>query len=116
MRGLRVAGSKAVVSAVDPLARRSAPWVNGGRNGFRCSGVELSIRRWVNIIAHRSSSSFTHAHQYAAPPHVASVPDTLTIACYVISLMCTTKMNQALGEHEDFFTIRSEDFPILHVM
>jgi hypothetical protein len=25
-----------------------------------------------------SSSSFTHAHQYAAPPHVASVPDTLT--------------------------------------
>jgi hypothetical protein len=47
-------GSIVVVSAVDPLARRSAPWVNRGRNSFRCGGVELSIRRWVNIIAHRS--------------------------------------------------------------
>jgi hypothetical protein len=27
------------------------------------------------------------------------------------SPMCTTRMNQALGEHEDFFIIRSEDSP-----
>jgi hypothetical protein len=25
-------------------------------------------------------------------------------------------MNQALGEHEEFFIIRSEDFPIVHVL
>jgi hypothetical protein len=25
-------------------------------------------------------------------------------------------MNQALGEHEDFFIFGSEDFPILHVL
>jgi hypothetical protein len=31
-------------------------------------------------------------------------------------LICTTKMNQALGEHKDFFIFGSEDFPILHVL
>jgi len=25
-------------------------------------------------------------------------------------------MNQALGEHEDFFIIRSEDYPIPHTL
>jgi hypothetical protein len=30
--------------------------------------------------------------------------------------ICTTKVNQALGEHEGFFIIRSEDFPILQTL
>jgi hypothetical protein len=46
-------GFTAVVSAVDPLARSSALRVNRGRNGFLCGSVVLTIRRWVNIIAHR---------------------------------------------------------------
>jgi N-acetylglucosamine-6-sulfatase len=33
--------------------------VNRGRNGFRCGAVELSIRRWVNIIAHRYRARYT---------------------------------------------------------
>src|SRR3712207_8916164 len=46
-----------VVGAVDPLARSSALRVNRGRNGFLCGSVELTIRRWVNIIAHRYRKS-----------------------------------------------------------
>ena len=42
-----------VVSAVDPLAVRSELWVNRGRSGSACGGVEIPIRRWVNIIDHR---------------------------------------------------------------
>ena len=45
----------AVVSAVDPLARKSEPWVNRGRNGSVCGVVVIRIRRWVNIIDHRYS-------------------------------------------------------------
>src|SRR5215213_7385688 len=45
--------SIAVVSAVDPLGRKSEPRVNRGRNGSACGGVEIRIRQWVNIIDHR---------------------------------------------------------------
>jgi hypothetical protein len=31
--------------------------VNRGRNGFLCGSVELTLRRWVNIIAHRYRGS-----------------------------------------------------------
>src|SRR5918997_6444106 len=49
----------ALVSAVDSLARSSALRVNRGRNGFLCGSVELTIRRWVNIIAHRYKTTHT---------------------------------------------------------
>jgi hypothetical protein len=45
--------SIALVSAVDPLTRRSVPWVKRVGNGSVCGGVEMLIWRWVNIIAHR---------------------------------------------------------------
>jgi hypothetical protein len=47
------AGTIAIVSAVDPPARKSVPWVNWGVKVLRCGGVELPIRRWVNISALR---------------------------------------------------------------
>jgi hypothetical protein len=58
----------AVVSAVDPLARSSALRVNRGRNGFLCGSVELAIRRWVNIIAHRYRSRLAEILRDSQPP------------------------------------------------
>jgi transposase len=49
--------SIALVSAVDPLTRRSVPWVKRVGNGSVCGGVEMLIWRWVNIIAHRCSTA-----------------------------------------------------------
>src|SRR5215213_3005789 len=59
----------AVVSAVDPLARRSELWVNRGRSGSACGGVEIPIRRWVNIIDHRYSPLFRPRSGATMPPY-----------------------------------------------
>src|SRR5215213_26402 len=73
--------SIAVVSAVDPLARRSELWVNRGRSGSACGGVEIPIRRWVNIIDHR----YRNLINKAAPTDMQSTR-TVKMAALLISV------------------------------